>query len=124
MTMRLAAALATPGFQRPSGASNDYDERHRHRPRRAAHRGERGDRASILAALEQVQPGGTIQFAPGTYLIGGEIIRIAVPRLTLLGHPEGTTLRGCGPDEMAREPGAVARDERCNLLELAGAGRP
>jgi parallel beta-helix repeat protein len=79
------------------------------------------DRASVLTALEQVQPGGTVQFAPGTYLIGGEIIRISPPRLTLLGHPEGTTLRGCGPEEMARERGAIALGERCNLLELAGA---
>jgi parallel beta-helix repeat protein len=79
------------------------------------------DRASVLAALERVRPGGTVQFAPGTYLIGGEIIRITVPRLTLLGHSEGTTLRGCGPEEMARELGAIALGERCNLLELAGA---
>jgi parallel beta-helix repeat protein len=79
------------------------------------------DRASVLAALEQVHPGGTIQFAPGTYLMGGEIIRISPPRLTLLGHPEGTALRGCGPEEMARERGAIALGELCNLLELAGA---
>jgi parallel beta-helix repeat protein len=78
------------------------------------------DRASILAALERVRPGGTVQFAPGTYLIGGEIIRITVPRLTLLGHAEGTTLRGCGPEEMG-EPGAAVRGEPCHLFELAGA---
>jgi parallel beta-helix repeat protein len=52
------------------------------------------DRASILAALEQVRPGDTVQFAPGTYLVG-ETISIATPLLTLLGHPDGTTLRGC-----------------------------
>jgi pimeloyl-ACP methyl ester carboxylesterase/ketosteroid isomerase-like protein len=79
------------------------------------------DRASVLAALEQVRPGGTVEFAPGTYLIGGEIIRITVPRLTLLGHSQGTTLRGCGPDETAQAPGAAGRGELCNLLELAGA---
>jgi hypothetical protein len=27
------------------------------------------DRASIIVALEQARPGGTIQFAPGTYLV-------------------------------------------------------
>ncbi len=58
------------------------------------------DRASIQAAVEQVEPGGTIQFAPGTYLIGAGI-RIEVARLTLRGHPQGTTLRGCDPVEFA-----------------------
>jgi hypothetical protein len=48
------------------------------------------DRASILAALGQVQPDGTIQFAAGTYLIG-EIISFPTPGITLLGHPGGTT---------------------------------
>jgi parallel beta-helix repeat protein len=130
MTMRLAAALAVLALAATPQASNGRaalatittsvtDTVHVAPPT-----GRRdGDRASILAALQQVQPGGTIQFAPGTYLIGGDIIRIAVPQLTLLGHPEGTTLRGCGPDETAREPGAVARDEPCHLLELAGAGQ-
>ncbi|CAN5678507.1 hypothetical protein BH23GEM7_BH23GEM7_30560 [soil metagenome] len=66
------------------------------------------DRASILAALERVQQGGTVQFAPGTYLIG-EIIRVPTPRLTLLGHPDGTTLRGCEPDEYAASQGDAAR---------------
>jgi len=71
--------------------------------------GERGvDRASILAALEQVHPGGTIQFAPGTYqmgeLLGDAVkddkwVRITVPGVTLQGHPDGTTLRYCDPAE-------------------------
>jgi hypothetical protein len=60
------------------------------------------DRASIIAALEAVQPGGTVQFAPGTYVIGieglFEWIRVTVPRVTLQGHPDGTTLQGCHPD--------------------------
>jgi parallel beta-helix repeat protein len=77
------------------------------------------DRASILAALERVQPGDTVQFAAGTYLIGGEIIRVTVPRITLQGHTEGTTLRGCDPSEFPSE-----NDDgfggRCNGLELAG----
>jgi hypothetical protein len=58
------------------------------------------DRASILAALEAVRPGGTVQFAPGTYVIGfndgaWNYIPVTVPRITLQGHPDGTTLRGC-----------------------------
>jgi pectin methylesterase-like acyl-CoA thioesterase len=45
------------------------------------------DRASILDALEAVQPGGTVLFQPGTYRIG-EFIRIPVPGITLQGHRE------------------------------------
>jgi parallel beta-helix repeat protein len=78
--------------------------------------GNEQDRASILAALEQVGPGGTVQFAPGTYLIG-EIISVTVPRVTLLGHPDGTTLRGCDPAGLVDE--GYMR-ENCNGLELAG----
>jgi hypothetical protein len=78
------------------------------------------DRASILAALDEVRPGGTVQFAPGIYLIGINVpdsfdfIRVTVPRITLLGHPAGTTLRGCdvAPEEMALAG--------CNGLELTG----
>ena len=56
------------------------------------------DRASILSALRSVRPGGTVQFAPGLYLMG-ELVRVPTPGITLLGHPEGTVLRGCGPTE-------------------------
>lgn len=59
--------------------------------------GEReADRASILAALERVEADGTFQFAPGTYLVG-EVVPLETPRVTLLGHPDGTTLRGNDP---------------------------
>jgi hypothetical protein len=64
------------------------------------------DRASILEALEEVGSGGTLQFAPGTYVIGVTdpfsfaYLRVTVPRLTLRGHPEGTTLQGCEPAEV------------------------
>jgi pimeloyl-ACP methyl ester carboxylesterase len=74
------------------------------------------DRASILAALDEVEPGGTIQFAAGTYLIG-EIISVTVPHITLLGHPDGTSLRGCDPAEFVDRQ--FVR-ENCNGLELAG----
>jgi parallel beta-helix repeat protein len=79
--------------------------------------GEReADRASILAALEQVRPGGTVQFAAGTYLVG-EIIRVSTSGITLLGHPGGTTLRGCNPKDFV-DPNDFFS---CNGLELAGA---
>jgi proline iminopeptidase len=82
--------------------------------------GERNtDRASILAALAEVRAGGTIQFAPGTYLMGGDIIRVTVPRVTLLGHPEGTTLRGCDPGEFPWED-ITEFGNSCNAIELAG----
>jgi parallel beta-helix repeat protein len=76
------------------------------------------DRASILAALGEVRPGGTVQFAEGTYLIGFDtpfsldFIRVTVPRITLLGHPAGTTLRGCNPEDFVFVG--------CNGLELTG----
>jgi pimeloyl-ACP methyl ester carboxylesterase len=73
------------------------------------------DRSSILAALEQVEPGGTIQFAPGTYLLGG-FIPVSVSGVTLLGHPSGTTLLGCDP-AMAPPPDPRVR---CNTLALIG----
>jgi parallel beta-helix repeat protein len=78
------------------------------------------DRSSVLAALEEVQPGGTILFAPGTYLIGGEIIRVMAPRITLLGHPEGTTLRGCDPGEFPWDD-RTEFGNNCNAIELAAA---
>jgi proline iminopeptidase len=77
------------------------------------------DRASILAALDEVRPGGIVRFAPGTYLIGGEIIRVTVPRVTLLGHAEGTTLRGCDPGEFSTQD-PFEFGNNCNGLELAG----
>jgi hypothetical protein len=83
----------------------------------AAPTGERErDRASIIAALEQVPPGGTVQFAAGTCMVG-EIIPVAVPRVTLLGHTAGTTLRGCDPDAFSEFPAAVFA---CNGFELTG----
>jgi hypothetical protein len=74
------------------------------------------DRGSILAALGQVRPGGTVQFAAGTYLVG-EIIRVSTPEITLLGHRDGTTLRGCNPEEFVDPDDYFS----CNGLELAGA---
>ena len=61
------------------------------------------DRASILASLAKAQPGDIIQFAPGIYLVG-EIFRIEIARLIILGHPDGTTLRGCNPSELGAVP--------------------
>ncbi|MEG9329163.1 right-handed parallel beta-helix repeat-containing protein [Salinimicrobium catena] len=80
------------------------------------------DRASILSALEEAEPGGTIWFAPGTYLMGGEIIRITVPDVTLKGHSEGTILRGCSKGEFSMED-IQEFGNNCNGLELAAGGQ-
>lgn len=55
------------------------------------------DRTAVQAAFDSVRPGGTVQFAQGTYLLG-EGARLTVPDVTVLGHPEGTVLRGCDPE--------------------------
>lgn len=73
------------------------------------------DRGSILAALEKVERGGTVQFAPGTYLIG-EFVRVSKQGITLLGHPDGTTIRGC---ERADEAQRLER-RACQGFELVG----
>jgi hypothetical protein len=74
------------------------------------------DRASLLAALDQVRPGGTVQFGAGTYLVG-RFLDVGVPRITLLGHAEGTTIRGCDPAGFSDM--AVALVE-CNGFNLTG----
>jgi pimeloyl-ACP methyl ester carboxylesterase len=93
------------------------------------------DRASIVAALEQARAGDTIQFAPGMYRVGA-LIPVSTPRLTILGHDDGTVLRGCDPaefDAMEREHVRIIQTpdpdnpraawnvvSRCGMLELTG----
>lgn len=74
------------------------------------------DRENIQAALDRVQPGGTVQFAAGTYRLG-EGVRLVVPDVTLQGHTDGTVLRGCDPELMEFEappnelnPGAIIQN--------------
>ena len=102
--------------------------------------GEATDRASILAAFAQARPGDTIQCGRGRYLVG-KLISDSTPRLTLLGHPEGTTLRGCDAAPYVDMERAVVRGfqemqtpagratgyskvwdvaTRCGVLELKG----
>jgi parallel beta-helix repeat protein len=93
--------------------------------------GEReADRASILAALERARPGDVVQFGPGTYLVG-ELIPIETPQLTMLGHANGTTLRGCelaSYEQVERDRQAVWDDvqarllimNRCGVFEMTG----
>jgi parallel beta-helix repeat protein len=82
------------------------------------------DRASILAALARVSARGTVQFAPGTYVVG-KLIAVTTPGVTLLGDPTGTILRGCEPADLSsRLPGAPPATPSeladCNVLGLAG----
>ena len=64
------------------------------------------DRANVQAAFDAVQPGGTVQLAPGTYLLGAGA-RLTVPDVTVLGHTEGTVLRGCDPEAFEIEDSAI-----------------
>jgi len=56
------------------------------------------DLVSIDTALSLAGPGDVIQFDQGTYVIGRPWpgTEVQIERLTLVGHPDGTTLRG-GP---------------------------
>lgn len=56
------------------------------------------DRANVQAAFDAVQAGGTVLFEPGTYLLGAGV-QLTVPDVTVLGHTDGTVLRGCNPEE-------------------------
>lgn len=57
------------------------------------------DRTNVQAAFDAVQPGGTVRFAPGMYMLGAGV-RLTVPDVTVLGHPDGTVLRGCDSEVM------------------------
>lgn len=68
----------------------------------AAPTGDReSDRTSVRTAFDSVQPGGTVQFAAGTYLIGGEALELRTSDVTLRGDPGGTVLRGCDDVQLA-----------------------
>jgi len=85
----------------------------------AAPTGDRAqDQASVQAALAAVASGGTVQFAAGTYLIGGSL-SVTTSGVTLAGHPSGTVLQGCTSAEMAsmRE---MEFFNRCGGLALRG----
>ena len=78
------------------------------------------DRAVVQAALDGVPPGGTVQLAAGTYLLGAGV-NLVVPDVTLQGHPDGTVLRGCDPEVMEfpappAEPNPMAIIQNCSGL--------
>ena len=54
------------------------------------------DRANVQAAFDSVRSGAVVLFEPGTYILGAGV-SLTVPDVTVLGHPEGTVLRGCEP---------------------------
>src|SRR5690606_30569892 len=70
--------------------------------------------AGILTAFDKVEPGGIVKFAAGTYVVG-ETISVTKSQITLLGHPEGTMLRGCDPAKFEDKDFAVAG---CNGFNL------
>ncbi len=75
------------------------------------------DRASIIEAIETAKPGDVILFAPGTYKIG-PMIPVQTSDITLLGHPEGTVIRGCDPENFTDIETALLN---CHGIELRGA---
>lgn len=77
------------------------------------------DRDLILKAFEQAKSGSVVQFAQGTYVLGGTI-RVEESNLILLGHPDGTILRGCDPAEFTDPVQAILN---CGSFELAGPGQ-
>src|SRR5690606_16952127 len=66
------------------------------------------DRANVQAAFDAVRPGGVIQFAPGTYRLGPGA-HLTVADVTVLGHPDGTTLHGCDPDAFRVDRSEIER---------------
>lgn len=59
------------------------------------------DRASLRAAFDSVRPGGIVQFAAGTYLIGGNGLEVRTSDITLRGDAKGTVLQGCTAEQLA-----------------------
>jgi uncharacterized protein len=55
------------------------------------------DRPRVQEVFDRARPGDTVQFAAGTYVLG-EGARLTVPDVTVIGHPDGTTIKGCEPD--------------------------
>lgn len=66
------------------------------------------DQASVQSAFDAVQPGGTVQFARGTYMLGPGA-RLTMPDVTVLGHSKGTILRGCEPEAFDVEMNEVVQ---------------
>jgi hypothetical protein len=77
------------------------------------------DRASVRAALDSVAPGGTVQFAAGMYLVGGNDLALRTSGVTLRGAPGGTVLRGC-TDEQLASMGEEAYFAQCGGIVLTG----
>jgi hypothetical protein len=60
------------------------------------------DRANVQAAFDAVGPSDVVRFGPGPYYLGAGA-QLTAPDVTVLGHPEGTTLRGCDPATFDRK---------------------
>lgn len=66
------------------------------------------DRANVQIAFDAVRPGSVVQFAAGMYMLGAGA-RLTVPNVTVLGHPEGTVLRGCDPEAFMIDESAIGK---------------
>jgi hypothetical protein len=81
--------------------------------------GEReADRENVQAAFDAVQPGGTVVFAAGTYVVGGEGLVLRTPGVALRGDPDGTTLLGCTREQRR----SLAVGDRSEFSEACGDG--
>lgn len=77
------------------------------------------DRALIISKLNKSKPGDVIKFSQGTYYIG-KLIKIEIPEVTLIGHEEGTVIRGCQPNDFN---GHIEALLDCGGFELTAASQ-
>lgn len=64
------------------------------------------DRPRVQEAFDRARPGDTVLFAAGTYVLG-EGARLTVPDVTVMGHPDGTTIKGCEPHRFDLPEGSL-----------------
>lgn len=77
------------------------------------------DRRTLQAAIGTLRPGDTLQFAAGTYRLGGGLV-VPVPDVLLRGATAGTVLEGCSPAAV-QAMGEAAFVADCAGLVLTGA---
>lgn len=74
------------------------------------------DRELITKVLEKAKAGDIIKFSQGTYYIG-KLIKIEIPKLSLIGHKNKTIIRGCQPIGFNEHIEALLN---CGGFELVG----
>lgn len=77
------------------------------------------DRPNVQEAFDRLGPGDVVLFAPGTYMLE-EGARLTVPDVTVLGHPDGTELRGCEPERFDLPAGGEMEAVRALAMGCTG----